>query len=205
MVSHYAEGVTVGLQWPYVPSDGWTAADLDQLSLDGPYGELDALKRIELIDGDLIVMSPQTEFHRRVVERLRDGLAGQAPAEWTATREMDVVLGERQRPCPDVSVVTASAAVDLDRTYYLPADVALVVEVVSKSSEIRDRETKPRRYAEAGIRHFWRVENDGGRPVAYVYELDPATRTYTLTGIFHDQLTVLVPFTIALDLTDLSR
>lgn len=205
MVSHYAEGVTVGLQWPYVPPDGWTAADLDQLSLDGPYGELDALKRIELIDGDLIVMSPQTEFHRRVVERLRDGLAGQAPAEWTATREMDVVLGERQRPCPDVSVVTASAAVDLDRTYYLPADVALVVEVVSKSSEIRDRETKPRRYAEAGIRHFWRVENDGGRPVAYVYELDPATRTYTLTGIFHDQLTVPVPFTIALDLTDLSR
>ncbi|MBA8923819.1 Uma2 family endonuclease [Kutzneria viridogrisea] len=188
-----------------MPPDGWTAADLDQLSLDGPYGELDALKRIELIDGDLIVMSPQTEFHRRVVERLRDALAGQAPVEWTATREMDVVLGERQRPCPDVSVVTTAAAADLDRTFYLPADTALVVEVVSKSSEIRDRETKPRRYAEAGIRHFWRVENDGGRPVAYVYELDPATHTYTLTGIFHNQLTVPVPFAITLDLTELAR
>lgn len=196
--------VTVGLQWPYVPPDGWTAADLDRLSLDGPYGELDALKRIELIDGDLIVMSPQTEFHRRVVERLRDELARQAPDGWTATREMDVVLGERQRPCPDVSVVSAAAAADLDRTYYLPADVVLVVEVVSKSSEIRDRETKPRRYAEAGIRHFWRIENDGGRPVAYVYELDPATNTYTLIGIFHERLKLPVPFPVDLSLAALS-
>ena len=197
--------MTVGLQWPYVPPDGWTAADLDQLSLDGPYGELDALKHIELIDGELIVMSPQTEFHRRVVERLRHELAHQAPSEFTATRAMDIVLGERQRPCPDVSVVSASAASDLDRTYYTPDDVLLVVEVVSKSSEIRDRETKPRRYAEAGLRHFWRIENDGGRPVAYVYELDPATRTYSLTGIFHDRLKTSVPFPIDVSLTDLPR
>jgi Uma2 family endonuclease len=75
----------------------------------------------------------------------------------------------------------------------------------SKSSEIRDRETTPRRYAEAGIRHFWRVENDGGRPVVYVYELDPAPRAYTLTGIFHDRLTTSVPFPIDVSLTDLTR
>jgi Uma2 family endonuclease len=36
-------------------------------------------------------------------------------------------------------------AADLGRTYYEPDDVVLVVEVVSKSSEIRDRETKPKR------------------------------------------------------------
>jgi Uma2 family endonuclease len=198
--------MTVGVQWPYVPPDGWTAADLDQLSPDGPGGAFDALKHIELIDGELIVMSPQTEFHRLMVEGLCFELKRQAPGEFTATREMDIVLGERQRPCPDVSVVSAAAATaDLDRTFYTPADVLLVVEVVSKSSEIRDRETKPRRYAEAGLRHFWRVENDGGRPVAYIYELDPATRTYSLTGIFHDRLKTSVPFPIDIPLTDLSR
>ena len=148
-------------------------------------------------------MGPRTEFHRRVVERPRDELARQAPAELTATREMDVVIGERQRPCPDVWVVAASAAADLDRTYYLPAGVALVVEVVSKSSEIRDREAKPRRYAEAGIRHFWRIENDGGRPVAYVCELDPATRAYTVTGTFHERLKLPVPFAIDMSLAAL--
>jgi Uma2 family endonuclease len=196
--------MTVGVQWPYVPPDGWTAADLDQLSPDGPDGTFDALKHIELIDGELIVMSPQTEFHRLLVEGLCFELKRQAPSEFTATREMDIVLGERQRPCPDVSVVSAAAATaDRNRTFYTPEDVFLVVEVVSKSSEIRDRETKPRRYAEAGLRHFWRVENDGDRPVVYVYELDPATRTYSLTGIFHDRLKTTVPFPTDISLTDL--
>ncbi|MBB4681382.1 Uma2 family endonuclease [Crossiella cryophila] len=197
--------MTVELQWPYVPPDGWTAADLDRITSDGPYGELDALKHVELVDGELIVMSPQTEFHRRVVERLRNELERQAPPELTATREMDVVLGSRQRPCPDVSVVTAAAADDLARTFYLPEDVLLVVEVVSKSSEIRDRETKPRRYAEAGIAHFWRVENNSGAPVVYVYELDPASRSYALTGIFHDQLECRVPFPVDIRLDALVR
>ncbi|TCO56637.1 Uma2 family endonuclease [Actinocrispum wychmicini] len=198
--------MTVEPHWPYVPRDGWTAADLDLISADGPNGEIDALKHIELVDGELIIMSPQTEFHRRVIERLRDELERQAPADLTATREMDILIGERQRPCPDVSVVSASAAdADLDRTYYVPADVVLVAEVVSKSSEIRDREHKPRRYAEAGIRHFWRIENVDGRPVAYVYELDPATRTYALTGIFHEQLKLPAPYPIELSLTNLSR
>lgn len=45
------------------------------------------------------------------------------------------------------------------------------------------------------------MENDKGRPVVYVFELEPATRTYTPTGIFHDDLKVSVPFTIELDLT----
>ncbi|MET8758654.1 Uma2 family endonuclease [Lentzea sp. NPDC004782] len=85
--------MTANLQWPYVPPDGWTAADLDRISPDGPHSELDALKRIELIDGELIITSPQTEFHRRVVERLGNQLGSQCPDELTATREMDVLLG----------------------------------------------------------------------------------------------------------------
>ncbi|XVV06835.1 Uma2 family endonuclease [Actinosynnema sp. CA-248983] len=197
--------MTADLQWPYVPADGWTAADLDHLSPDGPGGTLDVLKHIELIDGELIIMSPQTKFHMLVVDGLRAALGRQAPEGFTAVREMDVVLGERQRPCPDVSVVTEAAVADLDRTYYEPGDVVMVVEVVSKSSEIRDRETKPRRYAQAGIKHFWRVENVDGKPVAYVYELDPATATYALTGIFHDRIEATVPFPVDVDLTGLVR
>ncbi|PSL53509.1 putative restriction endonuclease [Saccharothrix carnea] len=126
------------------------------------------------------------------------------PEGFTAVREMDVVLGERHRPCPDVSVVKRAPR-DLDRTYYEPDDVLLVVEVVSKSSEIRDRETKPRRYAQAGIKHFWRVENSDGQPVVYVYELDPATATYALTGIFHDRLETNVPFPVDVALDALVR
>lgn len=68
-----------------------------------------------------------------------------------------------------------------------------------------DRKTKPPRYAEAGIAHFWRVEEDDGKPVVYVYELDPATRAYAVTGIHHGKLSVSVPFSITIDLDALPR
>ena len=71
-------------------------------------------------------------------------------------------------------VIRADGDLDLNQTTYQPADVLLAVEVVSAESEIRDRERKPVLYAEAGIVHFWRIEQKDGRPTVYVYELDPA-------------------------------
>jgi hypothetical protein len=64
---------------------------------------------------------------------------------------------------------------------------------------------KPPRYASAGIANFWRVEENDGKPVVYVYELDPATKTYALTGIHHGKLSVSVLFEIAIDLDALPR
>jgi hypothetical protein len=39
----------------------------------------------------------------------------------------------------------------------------------------------------------------------YVYELDPATRAYAVTGIHHGRLSVPVPFAIEIDLCTLPR
>lgn len=50
-----------------------------------------------------------------------------------------------------------------------------------------------------------RVENDGGRPVVHVHELDPATRTYALTGAFHERPRLPVPFPVELSLTALAE
>ncbi|WP_271189729.1 Uma2 family endonuclease [Dactylosporangium matsuzakiense] len=121
-------------------------------------------------------------------------------------REMSVILDRRQRPEPDVTVVRADAVMGADQTAY-PADaVVLAIEVVSPDSEIRDRERKPQLYARAGISHFWRVEDDGsGNAIVYIYELDPASSTYALTGIFHDQVKVDVPFGIDVDLTEIRQ
>ncbi|MEH0418996.1 Uma2 family endonuclease [Streptomyces sp. B21-083] len=94
-----------------------------------------------------------------------------------------------------------------DQTWYEPEGVALVVEVVAADTLERDREGKPRKYAAAGDPHFWRVEADGeeGPPVVYVYERDPATKTYMLTGILRDRLKVAVPYEIEIDLTAVNR
>jgi Uma2 family endonuclease len=198
--------VTSALEyWPAPPPWGWLADDLDSLPPHGPNGEPDFFKHVELIDGALVFMSPQRRFHERVINAFRALLNAQGPADLVAVTQMDVKLGKRMRPCLDVVVVTEAAANDQDRTYYLPDEVRLVVEVVSPESEDRDRLTKPQRYARAGIPHFWRVEENNGQPVVYVYELDPASNVYAITGIHHARLTLGMPFPIDIDLTNLPR
>ena len=140
-----------------------------------------------------------------MIHGLRVSLNAQAPHHLFALGQMDVKLGHRMRPCPDVLVMDAAAANDDSRTSYTAAEVHLVVEVVSPESEERDRKMKPPRYAEAGIAHLWRVEENDGKPVVYVYELDPATKAYALTGIHHGKLGVPVPFEIDIHLDDLPR
>ena len=183
-------------RWLRPPEGGFVAADLDRLTELPPH--------TELVDGGLVFVSPQQAFHALMISLLESGLRRCAPGNLRARREMTVTLAERVRVEPDVLVIDASAA-GTDRTTYVPSEVHLVVEVVSVDSQERDRGRKPQLYGEAGIRHFWRVENDGGRPVVYVYELDPATKVYTLTGIHHDQLALSVPFEIDINLSDVDR
>lgn len=159
-------------------------------------------KHTQLIDGSLVFVSAQTSWQVRVINLLLDALDRQAPPEFRADREMSVRLAIRQVPEPDVLVVAAEA---YDReqpfTFYDAASVLLAVEVVSADSIERDRDTKPRRYAAAGIKYYWRVENEKGRVVVYAYELDPATGSYGLAGIHHDRLVLSVPYDIEIDLT----
>lgn len=183
--------------WVVPPPQGFTADDLDRLA--------DLPPHTELIDGSLVFVSPQASFHTVVLDLLVGGLRRSAPPEVRVRREMSVILGRRQRPEPDISVVSADADLTPESTALRAADVTLAVEVVSPDSEERDRERKPELYAKAGIPHFWRVENVSRRATVYVYELDPATHAYALTGIHHDRLKVTVPFGIDIDLTEIDR
>lgn len=83
----------------------------------------------------------------------------------------------------------------------------LAVEVVSPVSEARDRDTKPRKYAAAGIPHFWRVEMAGAddHPVVYAFELAPEARAYHLVGTFRQRVTLGAPFPLDIDLTAIDR
>jgi Uma2 family endonuclease len=182
-------------RWPIPPPEGWTADDLDRIPGLPPH--------TELIDGSLVFMSPQTRFHSRTMRLLDNALLQQAPDHLDVDREMTVKLDAKNRPEPDIVVFSANAVTGPNQTWYEPEDIILAVEVVSADSRERDREVKPRKYAAAGVPHFWRVEQDDekGLPVVYVYELDPATKSYGLTGIFHDRLKVSVPFDTEIDLT----
>ncbi|MET9337322.1 Uma2 family endonuclease [Nonomuraea sp. NPDC003804] len=186
--------------WPLPPEGGWTADDLDLLPEDGPHGELDLFKRVELVDGALVLMSPQKLFHESIIIGLRIALDAQAPEGLSARSQMDIKIAPRQRPCPDVLVVDTTATTDLNRTAFAPKDVHLVVEVVSPESEHRDNHVKPGIYAAAGIEHFWIVKDENSKPVIHTYELDEVVGAYVATGIHRDRLAVSVPFPIDITL-----
>jgi Uma2 family endonuclease len=183
--------------WFVPPEEGFTAEDLDHIP--------ELPRHTELVDGSLVFVFPQAYFHMMMLRLLETVLDRLVPADRLVCREMTVTLGPRQRLEPDVMVVRAASVSGPTQSTFRPADVELVVEVVSPDSEVRDRERKPQLYGKAGIPHFWRVENTAGRPTVYVYELDPATGAYTPTGIFHDRLKITVPFDIDIDLTEIDR
>ncbi|MGV9411925.1 Uma2 family endonuclease [Nocardia sp. NPDC003693] len=183
--------------WAIPPLGGYVADDLDRLP--------DLPPHTELIDGSLVFGSPQMKFHALVIDLLVTSLRALAPTTVRVRREMTVTLGTRQRPEPDLLIVHVSGEQGPEQTSYRPADVVLAVEVVSPDSIVRDRERKPQLYGQAGIPHFWRVENVHDRAVVYVYELDPATKAYAPTGIHHDRLRLSVPFDIDIDLTEYTR
>ncbi|MFF0506150.1 Uma2 family endonuclease [Streptomyces fimicarius] len=185
-------------RWPVPPEGGWTADDLDRIPGLPPH--------TELIDGSLVFMSPQTAFHGRAMRLFENALLDQAPAHLDVLREMTIKLDEKNRPEPDVLVFPVEANTGPRQTWFRPEDVVLAVEVVSDDSVERDREVKPRKYAAAGVQHFWRVEaDDVGVPIVYVYELDPALEVYVPTGIHRDKLTLTAPFPLTVDLTAINR
>ncbi|MFF2427483.1 Uma2 family endonuclease [Streptomyces mirabilis] len=154
--------------------EGWFAEDLDRLP--------EAPRHTELIDGALVFMtSPQRWWHGEIVTDLTFALRAQAPAGFKVGREMTIRLDERNRPEPDLLLTTADY--DGDRTWFTPDEVRL---------------------AEAGIPHYWCVEEEDGAPVVHVYELDKPTRSYAPAGIFRGTLERRVPFEISLDLDKLT-
>ncbi|MGV9313067.1 Uma2 family endonuclease [Streptomyces sp. NPDC003691] len=180
--------------WPRPPVGGWSADDLDTLP--------DLPPHTELIDGSLVLMSPQADFHMAALRLLERGLVVCAPADLFVVREMTVRLDRRNRPEPDLMVVPRATRKNRRQTWYAPEHLLLAVEITSPDSEQRDREVKPLKYARAGIPHYWRVECVNDAPVVYVYELDPASLTYVVTGIHHKQLKLDRPFDIDIDLTE---
>lgn len=175
-------------------AEGWFAEDLDRLP--------EAPRHTELIDGALVfVLTPHRAWHGRLVTGLTVELSRQAPVGIEVEREMTIRLDARNRPEPDLLVTTTPF--DPDRTWYEPEEVLLVVEVVSPESAHRDRTVKLRKYADAGIQHYWCVEDENPAAAVHVYELDEPTGAYAPAGIFRDVLHRTVPYELNIELNEL--
>ncbi len=125
--------------------------------------------RYELFNGSLLVSPSPTPLHQRAIVRLARILEDAAPPELQPLQEVNLRVGPEDFFIPDLVVVPTEAVAETE-LMFRPDDILLVVEIVSPTTQIRDRQMKRSIYAAAGIELYWRVELSEG-PCLHVHEL----------------------------------
>lgn len=111
--------------------------------------------RVELLDGEIIDMSPIGPPHGGATNRLNHWFTKSAEGRWIVTVQNPVHLDKYSEPQPDLMLLRTSPDFYASR-HPGPNDVFLLIEVADTSLDI-DREKKLPAYARAGIAEVWIV------------------------------------------------
>jgi Uma2 family endonuclease len=118
--------------------------------------------RYELHEGNLVIMTPATFWHREISRRVMFMLH----ATGLNTFQDPGVLGDRPRDCrlPDVGVIATELPPHKRSYSNLPGSAySLVVEVVSENSLNGEYTDKMDWYAQRGIPEYWIVDQTPDR------------------------------------------
>jgi len=129
--------------------------------------------RVELIDGQVVEMSPIGDRHASCVRRLNRRLSRDLRDVALVDVQNPVVLDEYDAPQPDLAVLKPRA--DGYTKHPRAADTLLVIEV-SDTSVAYDRDIKIPLYARAGIPEAWLVDLPADAIAVY---REPAGGEYT--------------------------
>jgi Uma2 family endonuclease len=121
----------------------------------GAIGVLLEGDRVELMDGEIIEMSPEESRHSACIRRLIRFLPPRV-GEAIVGAQDSLSLPDGYWPRPDVVVLRPSDD-EYDDRHPTHADALVVVEVANSSLRL-DRDIKSMRYAHAGIPEYWLVD-----------------------------------------------
>ncbi len=147
----WIDPLAFALRWRF------TVAEYHQLIASGIFGEDD---RVELIGGDLVMMSPIGSQHAGQVNWLTGLLVQNTIGRAVVAVQNPVRLDDRSEPQPDLAVLRPREDY-YRRSNPTPADVLLLIEVADTSADY-DRDVKVRAYARAGIGETWLVDLTAG-------------------------------------------
>lgn len=108
-------------------------------------------KRVELIKGEIIVMSPMKSAHATAIRLIVEVLRSVFGNGFVVDSQLPLSFGKTDEPEPDVAVVEGKVR-NFSESH--PKTAALLVEV-SKTSLKFDRTTKAALYAENKIEDYW--------------------------------------------------
>jgi Uma2 family endonuclease len=124
----------------------WSKAEYHEMADRGWFRN----QRAELIEGEIVVLSPQKFEHGQVADRVTEILRSIFGADFWVRMQLPLDLGAKSEPEPDVSVVKGRR----EDYHEHPRTATLIVEV-SDTTLAFDRGEKARVYASAGIADYW--------------------------------------------------
>jgi Uma2 family endonuclease len=142
---------------PWVIRRPLTVAEYHRM---GEVGILTRDDRVELIEGQLIAMSPIGSEHSGTVNAFTHGLVLAIGRRGVVAVQNPVQLDDLSEPQPDFAVLKPRDDF-YRRATPLPDDVLLIIEVAD-SSLAYDRNVKRSLYARHGIPEFWIVNLKAG-------------------------------------------
>jgi Uma2 family endonuclease len=133
----------------------FTVADYARMRETGILSEDD---RVELLDGEVRVMSPIGPRHAAIVKRLNTLLSRLLPETFILSVQDPIQLNDYSEPQPDLAIL------QYRDDFYAHAhpvtdDVLFVIEVSDTTIDY-DREEKLPRYAQANIAEAWLIDVD---------------------------------------------
>lgn len=140
--------------------------EYDLLIEQGVFGEDD---RIQLIEGELVELSPQNAPHAGIVEALTERLVPALIGRARVRVQLPLIAGEYSEPEPDIAILPADEPRDRH-----PERALLVIEVADSTLRL-DVVRKARVYAGAGVPEYWVI--DVGGDVVHVHT-EPASGAY---------------------------
>ena len=180
----------------YAPPWRFSVSDYHRMGEAGIFTEDD---RVELIEGEVVDMSPIGSRHAACVDKLAGLIRDRTSNHGVIIRVQNPIhLSEFSEPQPDISILRARD--DFYAAAHPRPDDALLVIEVADASMMYDRNIKIPLYARSGITEVWLV--DLVRNVVEVYS-SPTTSGYGNQQQFHRGETAasiaLPELTIAVD------
>ena len=131
------------------PTYEWTVEEYEKLNSAGIFNEDD---RVELLNGEIVVISPIGYRHATAVTRLNNFLARRSRGRFNVSPQNPFNLDDRSQPQPDLCLF--ELRVDTLGHHPGPELIFLVIEVADATLRY-DREDKRPAYARNGVREFW--------------------------------------------------
>ena len=158
----------------------WSRAEYDR-AVDA--GAFDADARAELLEGQVLAMTPQGSRHATGVALAGEALRSAFGAGCHVRIQLPLAAGDDSEPEPDAAAVEGGIRAHLNAH---PASALLVIEVADDSLR-RDRTLKQRIYAKCGIPEYWVVALPDHRLEVY---RDPAGDGYRTVSMHRSGDTV---------------